>query len=168
MKSAALIEDIKGPRKDGGVDPLEKSVLNLRCDLHKAEKRIGELEDELGDAVEIAQSKTEQLNETIEDLRRYEHGEYGLEQALDEVRSNKRQIKIRDVKIEELTQCSNQLQYQCSELIEENASFREQLGLSPNHVVTSNNADKSIVSKDREDTNKYKALNQVHIFFILE
>ena len=45
-------------------------------------------------------------------LRAYEKGEYGLEAAVDEVKTIKRTLKFRENRIEELTQTCNNLQFQ--------------------------------------------------------
>ena len=47
-------------------------------------------------------------------LRAYEKGEYGLEAAVDEVKNTKRTLKLRENRIEELTQTCNNLQFQTS------------------------------------------------------
>ena len=47
-------------------------------------------------------------------LRAYEKGEYGLEAAVDEVKNIKRTLKLRENRIEELTQRCNNLQFQTS------------------------------------------------------
>ena len=47
-------------------------------------------------------------------LRAYEKGEYGLEAAVDEVKNIKRTLKLRENRIEELTQTCNNLQFQTS------------------------------------------------------
>ena len=47
-------------------------------------------------------------------LRAYEKGEYGLEAAVDEVKNIKRTLKLRENRLEELTQTCNNLQFQTS------------------------------------------------------
>ena len=46
----------------------------------------------------------------ISRLRAYERGHYGLEEAVDEANTSKRQLKIKDKQIQELTQEANNLQ----------------------------------------------------------
>ena len=133
--SAKVIEELKstrhqGPRKKG-VDPLEKSLIEVRAQLHKAELRSNQLEDEKNEAEEVARDKTEELSETIARLRAYEKGEYGLEAALDDVKMTKKSLKQRESRVEELTQTCNSLQFQAGELLEENSLMREKLGISP-------------------------------------
>ena len=100
--SAKVIEELKstrhqGPRKKG-VDPLEKSLIEVRAQLHKAELKSNQLEDEKNEAEEVARDKTEELSETIARLRAYEKGEYGLEAALDDVKTTKKSLKQREIR----------------------------------------------------------------------
>ena len=80
----------------------------------------------------MARQKSEELSETIGMLRAYERGEYGLEAAVTDLKTAQRQIKTREAKIEELTGMCNTLQLQSSEVLEENATLRDRLGMPPN------------------------------------
>ena len=64
-------------------------------------------------------------------MRAYERGEYGLEQAVDEVKHLKSIEKIKSQKIEELTSTSNHYQYVFGELLEEVNQFRDKADLDP-------------------------------------
>jgi hypothetical protein len=61
-------------------------------------------------SLQVARDKTEELSEVIARLRAYERGHYGLEEAVDEVSTVKKHLKIKDRQIEELTQEANSLQ----------------------------------------------------------
>ena len=126
--SALLIEDLTRGSKPGA-DPVQKSLMEVRGQLKRAETRIQELEEDKKDAEENARLKSEELSETIAKIRAYEKGEYGLENAVEEVKQTKRQLKHREIKLEELTQTCNNLQYQNGELAEENAALKDKLGL---------------------------------------
>lgn len=60
----------------------------------------------------------------IVQLREYESGEYGLAEAVGEIKELRRQRRVRDRQIEELVQSSNKLQAQASQLEEENLALR--------------------------------------------
>jgi hypothetical protein len=60
--------------------------------------------------LQVARDKTEELSDVIARLRAYERGHYGLEEAVDEVNTVKKHLKIKDRQIEELTQEANSLQ----------------------------------------------------------
>ena len=67
----------------------------------------------------------------IAQLRAYEKGEYGLEDAVEEVRKLKCLNKAKETKVQELTQAANQYQQQAGELLEELNHCRSQQGLDP-------------------------------------
>ena len=62
-------------------------------------------------------------------LRKYELGEYGLQEAVAEVDTLKRQAARKDKNIEELTEQTNSLHYEAGLLHEENNELREKLGM---------------------------------------
>ena len=68
-----MIESLKGGKKSG-IDPLQKSLLQVRGDLHKAKQRIEDLEADLREAEEAAHDKAEELSEVIARIRKYEKG----------------------------------------------------------------------------------------------
>ena len=76
--SAALIEGFtaastkKGGK--GGVDPIQKSLINVRGQLQKAEEKNAELEENVKDAEDAAREKSEELSNVIRQLRAYEKG----------------------------------------------------------------------------------------------
>jgi centrosomal protein CEP290 len=57
-------------------------------------------------------------------LREYESGEYGLAEAVSEIKELRQQRRIRDRQIEELVQTSNKLQAQAGQLEEQNLALR--------------------------------------------
>jgi hypothetical protein len=54
---------------------VQRSLLKVRADLAKAEKRAEDLDGSLREAEEAARDKTEELSEAITRLRMYEKGE---------------------------------------------------------------------------------------------
>lgn len=57
-------------------------------------------------------------------LREYESGEYGLAEAVGEIKELRQQCRIRDRQIEELVQTSNKLQAEAGQLEEQNLALR--------------------------------------------
>jgi cell division protein FtsB len=57
-------------------------------------------------------------------LREYESGEYGLAEAVGEIKELRQQRRVRDRHIEELVQASNKLQAEASQLEEQNMALR--------------------------------------------
>ncbi len=127
--STAIIEHLKGGKKGSGIDPLQKSILQLRGELQEAKHRIKDLEEDLKEATENATDKAEELSDLIARMREYESGERGLEQANAECAKLGRQVKVRDQQIERLTEEANQLQFRNGELTEQLAEMRLRLGL---------------------------------------
>ena len=74
--STSIIEQLKGGArgKSGGVDPLQKSIMQLRAELQESQRRRGELEEDLRDARENAEEKAEELSQLIAQTREYEAG----------------------------------------------------------------------------------------------
>ena len=69
---------MKGKGKSGhGVDPLQKSILQLRAELQESQRRRKELEEDLRDARENAEEKAEELSQLIAQTREYEAGRKG-------------------------------------------------------------------------------------------
>ncbi|KAJ9574107.1 hypothetical protein L9F63_008521, partial [Diploptera punctata] len=110
-----------------GVDPT--AMGNLKNQLQQAEQKIQLLESKLKDAEEDAHTKAQEATEMIIQLREYESGEYGLAEAVSEIKELRQQCRVRDKQIEELVQASNKLQSEAGQLEEQNLAFREQLGM---------------------------------------
>ena len=93
--------------------------------------------------------KSEELSSAIAQLRAYEKGEYGLEEAVGEVRKLKRIGKTKDDKIQELTQAANQYQQQVGEVLEELNNWRSEQGLDPYDPSNNQTGSGSIKSKQK-------------------
>lgn len=76
-----------------------------------------------------------QATEMIIQLREYESGEYGLAEAVSEIKELRQQRRVRDKQIEELVQASNKLQAEAGHLEEQNLALRywKQLTWLPLH-----------------------------------
>lgn len=66
----------------------------------------------------------EKVTELIIQLREYESGTYGLEDAMIRIKDLQKQKQVRDAQIEQLVQNSNQLQDEVSFLEQENQILR--------------------------------------------
>lgn len=64
------------------------------------------------------------MTDLISQLRKYEEGQYGLSDALQEVQKYRKQIHIRDKQISKLVQDSNKLQAVCDKLEQDNYVLR--------------------------------------------
>ena len=127
--SAHIIEELKGSGRKGGPDPVQRSLLSVRAQLHEASQQVAELKEQVAEAEEAARDKTEELSDAITKLRQYEEGEFGLTEAVAESSSLKKEVRARDRRVEQLIQQADSLQYQVGEVGQENSELRERLGM---------------------------------------
>ena len=159
--SAAIIEELKGnTNKKDGIDPVQRSLMNVRTQLHEAQEKIQDLQEQVQEAEESAKDKSEELSDAITKLRQYEVGEYGLKDAVDEIQGFKKALKARDKQIEELMNQANTLQYENGEVHEENSELREKLGLEKREK-TSKKLDSTELKKASNQKQQDRALMQV-------
>jgi centrosomal protein CEP290 len=95
------------------------------------ENMIRDNDGRLKESEQHAISKEKELNEALTRLREYESGDYQLQQAVNEIKGLKNQIKIRDRDIETLTKHLNKLDFTLNDVLEENDDFRAKLGMQP-------------------------------------
>ncbi|CAI6368037.1 unnamed protein product [Macrosiphum euphorbiae] len=86
-------------------------------------------------AEEDATEKAEQISKLIIRIREFESGEYGLEEATEQIRKLKQELDVRDRQIKELIDSSNLLHQEADLLEQDNLAMKEKLGLSVDDVV---------------------------------
>ncbi|XP_051787455.1 centrosomal protein of 290 kDa [Erpetoichthys calabaricus] len=137
-KNAHIVEDLKNQlQKDAGFPSAaqQKRTLELQTHLHLAEQKLRDMERVASLAESDAREKDKELSEALARMRAYEAGEYGLENAVAEIKDYKNQVKVRDHEIESLTKEINKLEMKISDLLDENEDFRDRLGLNPKDFV---------------------------------
>ncbi|EDO40973.1 predicted protein, partial [Nematostella vectensis] len=82
-------------------------------------------------AEEAARQKDKELSDLMVRMVQYEKGEYGLSEAVQEIKDHKAQLQIRDQNIESLTASVNKLSLAVNDLEMENEELRERLGMDP-------------------------------------
>jgi centrosomal protein CEP290 len=92
---------------------------------------LRESDARLKDSEEHAGQKEKELSELLNRMREYESGDYQLQQAVNEIKGLKSQIKIRDRDIENLTKNVNKIDCTLNEILEENEELRAKLGMDP-------------------------------------
>lgn len=76
-----------------------------------------------------------QITKLIIQLRAYETGEFGLSEALAQIKDLSQQRLVRDKHIEQLVETANMLKSTCDSLQEENLTLRYDLQLTMQHYV---------------------------------
>ncbi|XP_066579627.1 centrosomal protein of 290 kDa isoform X1 [Amia ocellicauda] len=164
-RNAEMIEELKKPlQKDRGPSMLkQQSVIEeLKRKIQDAERKVQEAKREAEMAISDAGEKDKELSEALARMRAYEAGEYGLENAVAEIKECKKQIKLKNNHTESLIKDINKLEMKINDLLEENEDFRERLGLNPNEVVDLTEFRRSKALKLQQCTLENKTLlNQI-------
>ncbi|KAK6482780.1 centrosomal protein of 290 kDa isoform X3 [Huso huso] len=159
-RNALVIEDLKKQlQKDTGLPSLtqQNRIGEIQTKLQVTEKRALEAERVADLAESDARDKDKELSEALARMRAYEAGEYGLENAVAEIKECKTQIKIRDHEVEALTKEINTLEMKINDLLDENEDFRERLGLNPKEIVDLTEFRRTKALKQQQ----YRAENQI-------
>ncbi|NWS56235.1 CE290 protein, partial [Chunga burmeisteri] len=135
----------------------QNHIGDMREKLKMLEERTKEAEKVAELAEADAREKDKELIEALKRIRDYELGTYGLEEAIDEIKGLKQQIKIRDHEIETLVKEVNKLDLKINDFLDENEELRERLGLEPKAMVDLNELRNSKALKQQQ----YRAENQI-------
>lgn len=136
---------------------LQNMITKLRETLKEQEREMKGAEGRVQQAEADARKKDKELNEAINRMKDYEEGEYGLAEAVQEIKLGKKQVGLRDRNIEKLTQSVNKLEIQLNELLEENEELRSRLGFEPKQPIDMDQARLYRSQQHQQD----RALNQV-------
>ncbi|XP_066175344.1 centrosomal protein of 290 kDa [Sylvia atricapilla] len=159
-KNAFVIEKLKDDlQKDKGHSSLtqQNQIGDMQEKLKMLEERTMEAEKSAELAEAHAREKDKELVETLKRMRDYELGIYGLEEAVAEIKSLRKQIKIREHEIESLIKEVNKLELKINDFLDENEELRERLGLEPKTIIDLNEFRNSKALKQQQ----YRAENQI-------
>ena len=106
----------------------EQKITYLESMLKESDSRVKDYENQL-------MVKEKDLVEALNRMREYESGDYQLQQAVNEIKALKNQIKIRDRDIETLTRHLNKLDMALNDVFEENEDFRAKLNMKPREKI---------------------------------
>lgn len=96
------------------------------------------------------------MSKLIIRVREFESGEYGLEEATEEIRKLKQELHLRDNHIKELIDSSNQLHQEADLLEQDNLAMKEKLGMSVDDVVRP----KGMMARHKEAQTKITTLQK--------
>ncbi|KAJ7410332.1 Centrosomal protein of 290 kDa [Willisornis vidua] len=159
-QNAFVIEKLKNDlQRDKGHSSLAQQTHtgDMQEKLKRLEERTLEAEKSAELAEADAREKDKELVETLKRMRDYELGIYGLEEAVAEIKSLKKQVKIREHEIESLIKEVNKLELKISDFLDENEELRERLGLEPKTMIDLNEFRNSKALKQQQ----YRAENQI-------
>ncbi|XP_069714541.1 centrosomal protein of 290 kDa [Phaenicophaeus curvirostris] len=159
-KNAFLMEELKNDLQKGkGHSSLAQQnwIGDMQEKLTVLEERTKEAEKSAELAEADAREKDKELAEALKRMKLYELGVYGLEEAIAEIKDLKKEIKIRDNKIETLVKEVNKLELKINDFLDENEELRERLGLEPKTMIDLNEFRNSKTLKQQQ----YRAENQI-------
>ncbi|XP_053396760.1 centrosomal protein of 290 kDa-like [Mercenaria mercenaria] len=156
--NAAIIEDLRSELHRTGQGPGERQQLiirELKEKLKGEQERNKNADRDIKLAEQDASEKDKELNDALERMRQYEAGEYGLAEAVAEIKDGKKQVKVRDRQIEELTQHINKTEMAINDLCDENEDLRGRLGLDPRKPLdlTKFRSDKAVRKEEEKAMN---------------
>ncbi len=106
----------------------EQKIVYLENMLKDTDARLRDYENQLI-------TKEKDLVDALNRMRDYESGDYQLQQAVNEIKALKNQIKIRDRDIETLTRHLNKVDLTLNDVLEENDDYRAKLGMQPKEKI---------------------------------
>ncbi|XP_050520658.1 centrosomal protein of 290 kDa isoform X2 [Daktulosphaira vitifoliae] len=112
-------------------------IKDLQKNLSTLQEQLEIITDKAKVAEEDATNKAEQISKLIIQVREFESGVFGLEEAMEENRKIKKELETRDKEIEELISTTNRLYQEADLLEQDNLAMKEKLGLSIEDIVRS-------------------------------
>ncbi|XP_078353733.1 centrosomal protein of 290 kDa-like [Oculina patagonica] len=129
---ASYVDEVKALTEKGVPSAYQqKRIKELNSTLQREQLETLQTKDRMINAETAAAMKDKQLNDLLARMMQYERGEYGLSEAVQEIKDCKAQIRIRDQNIEDLTSQVNNLEIKVNDTELENEELRERLGMDP-------------------------------------
>lgn len=108
----------------------------MKSRIKKLEDKVVKKDQQLKIVEKEAETESAEHAALLAKIHAYEAGEYGLSEAISEIKDLKNQVRIRDKQVESVTQEINILQMQVHDLEDENEMLRGKLGLERNVDVS--------------------------------
>lgn len=145
------INTLKSKSKDGAPSLYQqKKIQSLNMTLEREQsntvrerERVMEIEQDVID-------KDKEIAELTNRLIQYEQGQYGLAEAVLEIKDCRAQMRVRDKNIEDLTKNINDLHVEIEHLDLENEEMRERLGIGSREELDTNAIRKKRAVKEEQ------------------
>uniref|UniRef100_A0A0L8IEA8 Uncharacterized protein n=1 Tax=Octopus bimaculoides TaxID=37653 RepID=A0A0L8IEA8_OCTBM len=155
--NAAIMEDLKNDLSKKPKDHLHKKLKELEIQMLNKDKLLKDAEKLVKEAENDALEKDKLLVDALERMRQYESGEYGLAEAVNEIKELKNRLITHQRDIEDFVKLINKSEATMSELTEENEVLRSKLGMDPRKPIDIKDFHSDITIKKEEQ----RALNIV-------
>ncbi|CAI9718032.1 Hypothetical predicted protein [Octopus vulgaris] len=155
--NAAIMEDLKNDLSKKPKDHLHKKLKELEIQMSNKDKLLKDAEKSVKEAENDALEKDKLLVDALERMHQYESGEYGLAEAVSEIKELKNRLITHQRDIEDFVKLINKSEANMSELTEENEVLRSKLGMDPRKPIDIKDFHSDITIKKEEQ----RALNIV-------
>ncbi|GAB1607429.1 hypothetical protein Ahia01_001026400 [Argonauta hians] len=133
--NAALIEELKDNLDKKPKDHFQRKLKEQQQYLSNKNQELKEAAKSVKEAENDAVEKDRQLLDAMERLHQYESGEYGLSEAVNEIKLLKKRLLVQQREVEEFVKHINTSETTINELVEENEILRTKLGMDPRKAV---------------------------------
>ncbi|XP_015188923.1 PREDICTED: centrosomal protein of 290 kDa isoform X2 [Polistes dominula] len=163
-EGAAIIEKLQANSKKLEKEEKRKEQKELIKKMQEANNQISNLQNELDQAQEDLKLKSGELCEILSILRKYENGNQGLKEALDETNKLKSELNHKREHIKDLVNVINKLEMLNSYQEMEILALRQKLGIPEDESISIDN----ILKKRREEDKRMQELIQQNKMLIDE
>lgn len=110
-------------------DPIAAATRSNAFELNRLKKQLTDYEKELSD-------RDAQIQDLDKQLRAFLDNNYGLDEAVQEIRQLKGQLKLKDRQLEDVANYASKNELVVHELSDENEELRAKLGMDPKKPMT--------------------------------
>ncbi|TNN17756.1 Centrosomal protein [Schistosoma japonicum] len=153
-RSTILLDELtKQINENGSTSGGYKSehIVILKKQLQEKDNQNIELAKRLKMAEEAAQSQANEVTVLEKRLKRYEDGEYGLSEAISELKATKLQLNSKERQLEEICRLASHAESSLNEVHLENEHLRSKLGIPLNKKIDLNGYRRHKRVKDEEE-----------------
>ncbi|KAK4475909.1 hypothetical protein MN116_001153 [Schistosoma mekongi] len=153
-KSTILFDELTKQINENGPNSSSykcKHIVTLKKQLQEKDNLNIELAKRLEMAEEAARSQANEVTVLEKQLKRYEDGEYGLSEAISELKATKLQLSSKGRQLEEICRLASQAESSLNEVHLENELLRSKLRIPLNQKIDLDGYRRQKRAKDEED-----------------